>query len=262
MNHQTAITLSQVNKVFKNNVTALKNVNLEVETSDFISLVGPSGCGKSTLLRVIAGLMEKSSGTLQWCDRNLKEKIAYVFQEPALMPWATVRDNVALPLKLSGTPRRTRDIAIARTLELVGLENFAKAYPRQLSGGMKMRVSLARAIITEPSVLLMDEPFGALDDITRTNLNDELLSLWKQQQPTVIFVTHNIYEAVYLSKRVVVMAARPGRILAEIPINEPLPRTGDFRTSSTYLDYCQAVSAALSEAMGESAMQVPSVIGS
>ncbi len=255
MNHKTAIALNHVRKVFNNNVLALTDVNLEIEASDFISLVGPSGCGKSTLLRIIAGLIDKSGGTLEWGDRNLKQEIAYVFQEPALMPWATVKNNVGLPLKLTRKSKKIADHAITKTLELVGLENFANAYPRQLSGGMKMRVSLARAIITEPDILLMDEPFGALDDITRTHLNEELISLWEKQQPTVVFVTHNIYEAVYLSKRVVVMAARPGRVIAEITIDHPLPRTAAFRTSSTYLDYCQQVSAALSQAMDQSSVQ-------
>lgn len=252
MNDRTSIALTHVSKIFDNGVTALKDVNLTIAPSDFVSLVGPSGCGKSTLLRIIAGLTDCSGGNIEWCERTLKDRIAFVFQEPALMPWTTVRDNVRLPLKLAGTSRRVADAAIAKTLELVGLEGFAKAYPRQLSGGMKMRVSIARAIVTEPRVLLMDEPFGALDDITRTNLNDELLSLWNQQRPTVLFVTHNIYEAVYLSKRVVVMAARPGRAIAEITIDEPLPRTEAFRTSNVYLKYCREVAEALSQAMARS----------
>lgn len=248
-NTETAIAIDNLSKRFNNEVVALQDVNLHIEPSDFLTLVGPSGCGKSTLLRIIAGLSDKSTGEIHWRDRTLKEQLAFVFQEPALMPWATVRDNVRLPLKLAGVSKQTADETIAKTLELVKLENFAKAYPRQLSGGMKMRVSIARALVTEPNILLMDEPFGALDDITRTNLNDELLSLWNQQRPTVVFVTHNIYEAVYLSKRVVVMAARPGRAIAEIPIDEPLPRTGVFRTSEAYLEYCREVSAALSQAM-------------
>lgn len=249
MKIETAIAIRNVSKVFNNGVVALKDINLTIEPSDFVSLVGPSGCGKSTLLRIVAGLSDISSGAIQWSDRSLKEQIAFVFQEPALMPWATVRDNVRLPLKLAGISKRNADPAIQKTLELVGLESFAKAYPRQLSGGMKMRVSIARAIVTEPRVLLMDEPFGALDDITRNNLNDELMSLWNQQRPTVLFVTHNIYEAVYLSKRVVVMATSPGRAIAEIAIDEPLPRTEAFRTSERYLQYCRKVGAALSQAM-------------
>ncbi len=257
MNPEPAITISHVSKVFNNGVVALNDVNLKVNREDFVSLVGPSGCGKSTILRIIAGLSESSGGKIEWADRTLKQQIAFVFQEPALMPWNTVKNNIRLPLKLMGMPKRMADASIAKTLELVGLENFANAYPRQLSGGMKMRVSIARAIVTEPRVLLMDEPFGALDDITRTNLNDELLSLWNHQRQTILFVTHNIYEAVYLSKRVVVMGANPGRAIAEIPIDEPLPRTEAFRTSERYLNYCQQVYAALSEAMDPQSHESP-----
>jgi NitT/TauT family transport system ATP-binding protein len=257
MNTKPAIAITQVSKVFNNGVVALKDVNLTVNPSDFVSLVGASGCGKSTLLRIIAGLSDKSGGEILWGDRTLKEQIAFVFQEPALMPWSTVRENVRLPLKLAGVSKKIADTTVDKTLELVGLENFASAYPRQLSGGMKMRVSIARSIITEPQVLLMDEPFGALDDITRTNLNDELLSLWDKQRPTVLFVTHNIYEAVYLSKRVLVMAARPGRVVADIKIDEPLPRSEAFRTSEVYLQYCREVAGALSQTMEESPTQLP-----
>ncbi|WP_254567720.1 ABC transporter ATP-binding protein [Oscillatoria sp. HE19RPO] len=257
INPEPAITISDVSKVFNNGVVALKDVNLKVNREDFVSLVGPSGCGKSTILRIIAGLSESSGGTIEWADRTLKQQIAFVFQDPALMPWNTVKNNIRLPLKLMGISKRMADTSIAKTLELVGLEKFANAYPRQLSGGMKMRVSIARAIVTEPRVLLMDEPFGALDDITRTNLNDELLSLWNHQRQTIIFVTHNIYEAVYLSKRVVVMGANPGRASAEITIDEPLPRTESFRTSERYLNYCQQVYAALSEAMDPQSQESP-----
>lgn len=249
MNSQPLITLSQVNKLFENGIYALKDLNLTINPGEFISLVGPSGCGKSTLLRIIAGLSDRSSGTIQWHDRKDQENLTFVFQEPALLPWATVRDNINLPLKLAGMPKKTADYAINEALQLVGLENFAKSYPRQLSGGMKMRVSIARALVTSPRVLLMDEPFGALDDITRTQLNVELLNLWSQQNWTIIFVTHNIYEAVYLSNRVVVMAPRPGRVVADILIDQPYPRSEAFRTSPVYAQYYQQVADELAKSM-------------
>lgn len=249
MNSQPLITLSQVNKFFENGTHALKKLNLTINPGEFISFVGPSGCGKSTLLRIIAGLTSHSSGTIEWRDRTDQENLAFVFQEPALMPWSTVSGNVRLPLKLAGMPKKAVDSAIKEALQLVGLESFAKSYPRQLSGGMKMRVSIARALVTSPKVLLMDEPFGALDDITRTQLNVELLSLWIQQRLTILFVTHNIYEAVYLSNRVVVMAPRPGRAIADIPIDQPYPRSEAFRTSPVYAQYYQKVAHELSQGM-------------
>jgi len=244
---QPLIALSQLNKFFANGTCALKDLNLTINPGEFVSLVGPSGCGKSTLLRIIAGLTDRSSGSIQWRDRTSPENLAFVFQEPALMPWATVSGNVRLPLKLSGMPKKQADYAIKQALQLVGLENFADSYPRQLSGGMKMRVSIARTLVTVPRVLLMDEPFGALDDLTRTQLNVELLNLWSQQNWTVIFVTHNIYEAVYLSHRVVVMAPRPGRVVAGIPIDQPYPRDRTFRTSAAYTQYYQQVANSLAK---------------
>ncbi|NEP57399.1 MAG: ABC transporter ATP-binding protein [Symploca sp. SIO2G7] len=249
MNSQPLISLSKVNKFFENGTHALKNLNLTIVPGEFISLVGPSGCGKSTLLRIIAGLTTQSSGTIKWRDHTDKKNLAFVFQEPALMPWSTVSGNVRLPLKLAGTPKKEVDYAIKQALQLVQLERFAKSYPRQLSGGMKMRVSIARALVTSPTVLLMDEPFGSLDDITRTQLNIELLSLWSQQRWTIIFITHNIYEAVYLSNRVVVMTPRPGRVVADIAINQPYPRSEAFRTSLDYSRYCQQVASELSQGM-------------
>lgn len=247
--NQPVISLYDVNKVFENGTIALENLNLTVDRSEFISFVGPSGCGKSTLLRIIAGLSNASSGTLDWSDLSDRQNLAFVFQEPALMPWSTVRDNVKLPLKLARIPQKEADKTVDRTLQLVGLENFKRAYPRQLSGGMKMRVSIARALSTNPTMLLLDEPFGALDDITRNKLNDDLLQFWSQQRWTVLFVTHNIYEAVYLSNRVIIMAARPGRAIADIKIDVPSPRTEEFRRSFVYGEYCQQVADALSKAM-------------
>ncbi|MBW4466156.1 MAG: ABC transporter ATP-binding protein [Pegethrix bostrychoides GSE-TBD4-15B] len=243
-----AITLSNVSKIYNNGTTALQDLNLSVEDGQFVSLLGPSGCGKSTVLRIIAGLGQMSSGTLYWGDDRIKQRLAFVFQEAALMPWATVENNVRLPLKLAGVSQAEATKLVAETLRLVELTGFERAYPRQLSGGMKMRVSIARALVTKPELLLMDEPFGALDEMTRSRLNSDLLALWQQKQWTVVFVTHNIYEAVYLSNRVVVMAARPGRVVADLPIDVPYPRTEAFRTTPSFNAYCRQISAALAEA--------------
>ncbi len=235
------ITLSHVNKVYANGTVALQDMNLEIGASQFVSLVGASGCGKSTALRIIAGLGQMSSGQLEW-GQGRTPKLAYVFQESALMPWATVQDNVRLPLTLANVPKRESIAAVEESIALVGLQGFEKRYPRELSGGMKMRVSIARALVTKPDVLLMDEPFAALDEMTRARLNSDLLELWTQLRWTVIFVTHNIYESVYLSQRVVVMAARPGRVVADVAIEVPYPRDEEFRTSLDYNHYCREVS--------------------
>ncbi len=252
---QPAITLSHVSKVYANGTVALQDMNLTIEASQFVSLVGPSGCGKSTVLRIVAGLGQKSAGDIHWgetLDPEVQGQLAYVFQEPALMPWANVMNNVRLPLKLMGIYKRDAKERVRRALQLVHLEGVEQAFPRELSGGMRMRVSIARALVTEPRLLLMDEPFGALDEITRSRLNGDLLDLWSQKRWTVIFVTHNIYEAVYLSNRVVVMAARPGRVVADVTIHAPYPRTEAFRTSPLYNEYCREVAARLSEAMAGS----------
>ncbi|MEM0981998.1 MAG: ABC transporter ATP-binding protein [Cyanobacteria bacterium P01_H01_bin.58] len=239
----TAIALHQVDKIYNNGTVALEGVNLTIRQGEFVSLVGPSGCGKSTILRLIAGLGDISSGSL---ERGLPQQdMAFVFQDAALMPWATVVDNVHLPLKLKGQSLRASRSRIQEALNLVELQEFAKSYPRQLSGGMKMRVSIARALVTHPTLLLMDEPFGALDEMTRSHLNSDVLHLWERYHWTVTFVTHNIYEAVYLSSRVVVMAAHPGRIVADIPITAPYPRTEAFRTSPDFNQYCRQVLSAL-----------------
>jgi len=245
-----AIHLQHVEKVYANGTVALQDLNLQIVQGQFTSLVGPSGCGKSTVLRLIAGLGTASGGKITWGEEGLKN-MAYVFQEAALMPWATVWQNVYLPLKLRGIPVAQAEPKIRECLSLVGLQGVEKRYPRELSGGMKMRVSIARALVTDPQVLLMDEPFGALDEITRSKLNNDVLDLWQQQRWTGIFVTHNIYEAVYLSHRVVVMAAHPGRVVSEVPIHEPYPRTEEFRTSALYNDYCRQISHALYQAMAE-----------
>lgn len=248
MTTPSVVTLRQVNKIYANGTVALQDMNLDIAPSEFISLVGPSGCGKSTALRLIAGLGRMTSGSIEWGGSRAQHRLAYVFQEAALMPWATVIENVRLPLKLAKVPKHEALAAVSEALALVGLQGFERAYPRELSGGMKMRVSIARALVTKPDILLMDEPFGALDEMTRSKLNSDLLQLWSQMQFTVVFVTHNIYEAVYLSNRVIVMAARPGRVVAEVPIDVPYPRDEEFRTSTLFSQSCRQVSHCLSEA--------------
>lgn len=250
-----AITLSNVSKVYANGTVALQDLNLTIEERQFVSLVGPSGCGKSTVLRIVAGLGKMSTGNLYWGDKQTKQRLAFVFQEAALMPWATVEENVSLPLKLARMNRRAAQMAVSEALQMVDLQGFEHCYPRELSGGMKMRVSIARALVTKPELLLMDEPFGALDEMTRSKLNSDLLNLWQQKHWTVVFVTHNIYEAVYLSNRVVVMAARPGRVVADVAIDEPYPRTEEFRTSPLFNEYCRQISQALSQASQSQASQ-------
>ena len=236
-----------VSKVFANGVQALADVSLDVQSGEFLSVVGPSGCGKSTLLRLIAGLIQPSAGTIDWPTGTAD--LGFVFQEPTLMPWATALANVALPLKLHGLARREREARSAKALGDVGLTGFERAWPRQLSGGMKMRVSIARALVTEPRLLLMDEPFAALDEITRHRLNADLLDLWQRTKVTIVFVTHSVFESVFLSQRIAVMAARPGRVLSELSIAAPYPRSAAFRTSVEYAAYCREASARLGEAM-------------
>ena len=244
------VTLRGVKKVFGSGVVALDGLDLDVRTGEFLSLLGPSGCGKSTALRIIAGLSEPTSGTVTWADaaRGGVKEIGFVFQEPTLMPWATVFANVYLPLKLAGVSQPQASPRILETLSRVGLHDFAEAYPRQLSGGMRMRVSLARALVTEPRVLLMDEPFAALDEITRFKLNDDLIALWRELQMTIVFVTHSVFESVYLSQRVVVMSARPGRVFTELAI-DAATRDASFRTSAEYAGHCRVASEALARAM-------------
>jgi NitT/TauT family transport system ATP-binding protein len=254
------VSLRGISKTFSNGTVALKDLNLDIAEGEFISLLGPSGCGKSTALRIIAGLGEPTSGTVEWLGAESfdfagkpEKEIGFVFQEPTLMPWATVFNNVWLPLRLRGTTKSTARDPVMEILQLVGLDAFAGAYPRELSGGMKMRVSIARALVTRPRLLLMDEPFAALDEITRFKLNDDLLGLWEKFGWTVIFVTHSVFESVYLSNRIAVMAARPGRIIADMPIDAPYPRGDDFRMSSAYNDFCRQISDALHGAIMASA---------
>lgn len=248
----TLVELQGVHKTFANGTVALENLNLAVGEHEFVSLLGPSGCGKSTALRLISRLSGLSAGRVVWAEEVAVGDIGFVFQEPTLMPWANVFDNVFLPLRLQRWSRRAVEERVRGSLELVGLQDFANAYPRELSGGMKMRVSIARALVTEPKVLLMDEPFAALDEITRFKLNNDLLELWAGRKFTVVFVTHSVFESVYLSERILVMAARPGRVVDEIRIDAPYPRRDDFRTSEPYNAWCREASSALKRAMGES----------
>jgi NitT/TauT family transport system ATP-binding protein len=247
------LRLNHVDKVFGGDVVALKDMTLQVNQGDFISLLGPSGCGKSTALRIISDLMHPTRGRVQWEGEHGRGDLGVVFQEPTLMPWATVAQNVWLPFRLAGKSYSEVKDDVLEVLRLVGLEKFLNAYPRELSGGMKMRVSIARAIVTNPRLILMDEPFAALDEITRHKLNNDLLTLKDQIGCTVIFVTHSVFESVFLSDRIVVMAARPGRVLTELEVDAPYPRGEDFRTSAEYAAHARRASEALKEAMGEHA---------
>jgi NitT/TauT family transport system ATP-binding protein len=248
-----AVSLRGVAKTYDSGVAALGPLDLDIRNGEFVSLLGPSGCGKSTALRLISGLSAPTSGVVRVAKRaaQAKHSIGFVFQEPTLMPWTSVRENVRLPLMLAHAPGAEADARVGEALAQVGLAEFAESYPRELSGGMKMRVSLARALVTDPDILLMDEPFAALDEITRFRLNNDLLALWRNLRKTVIFVTHSVFESVYLSQRVIVMTPRPGRLAAEFRIDAAEPRTEEFRTSVEYAAHCRAVSIALAQASGE-----------
>jgi len=249
----TLLSLRGVGKVFSNGVTALSGVDMAIREGDFVSLLGPSGCGKSTALRLIAGLSTPTSGAIERPGAADNDTVGFVFQEPTLLPWASVFDNVWLPLRLRGVPRAKAAPAVMEMLARVHLERFAAAVPRELSGGMKMRVSIARALVTKPRVLLMDEPFAALDEITRFKLNDDLLDLWQDQRFTVVFVTHSVFESVFLSTRIVVMAARPGRVFRELAVEAPFPRDETFRTSPAYAALCRRTSEVLAGAINSTA---------
>ena len=248
------VEIDRVGKTYDNRTRALADVALNVRRGEFLTLVGPSGCGKSTLLSLIAGLDRPSTGRLAWWGRPFTEtggtgrRIAFVFQAPTLMPWARVDTNVRLPLTLAGMPRADADQRVDRALARVHLAPFAHHLPRQLSGGMQMRASIARALVTEPDLLLMDEPFGALDEFTRQRLDAELLALWSAQRMTIVFVTHSIQEAVFLSSRVAVMAAHPGRILDTWTIGEPYPRSDAFRVSPAFVQHAERLSASVAAA--------------
>ena len=240
------VALRGVGKTFSNGTEALRGVDLAIGPGEFVSLLGPSGCGKSTALRLIAGLAEPSAGRVEWARR---ERLGFVFQEPTLMPWRTVLGNIRLPLQVAGIGKSEAEARAEAALAQVGLAGFEASYPRQLSGGMKMRVAIARALVTGPKLLLLDEPFAALDEITRLRLNEDLLGLWASSGLTVAFVTHSVYESVFLSTRILVMAPRPGRIVADIALPDAGPRDEAYRTSAPYNEACRTVSAALKAAM-------------
>ena len=242
-----AVEVRSAEMIYPNGTQALLPVDLSIAEGEFVTLLGPSGCGKSTLLKMVAGMLEPTEGRLLLWRKPVAQmaangrRMAFVFQAPTLMPWASVRTNVRLPLDLSGVTRSQADARVSEALELVGLDRFADALPRALSGGMQMRVSIARGLVTQPDLLLMDEPFGALDEITRHKLDAELLDLWRSKKLTVIFVTHSIHEAVFLSSRVVMMAARPGRVVEQLLIDDPYPRSADFLVTQRFSAYAKAL---------------------
>ncbi len=245
------IVLDRVDKRFAGGLLALQQVSLQVRQGEFVALLGPSGCGKSTVLRLAAGLEAPSAGRLHAPaleDSAGAGRTAFVFQEATLMPWASVFDNVWLPLRLRGVSRAEAAPRVRALLAGVGLAEFEQAFPGELSGGMKMRTSIARALVTAPEVLLMDEPFAALDDITRQKLNGDLLRWWHGRAMAALFVTHSVAEAVFLSQRVLVMAARPGRIVFELAVDAPYPRDPAFRLSPAFAEACRALGQALERA--------------
>ena len=262
------IRLQQVDKRFDSGLQALAQVSLAVRPGEFVALLGPSGCGKSTVLRLAAGLESASAGQVHApaLQQRGDSATAFVFQEPTLMPWASVFDNVWLPLRLQGSPRAEASPMVRAVLARVGLAEFEGAFPAQLSGGMKMRASIARALVTRPRVLLMDEPFAALDDITRQALNADLLEWWRTDGAmAALFVTHSVAEAVFLSQRVLVMAARPGRVVAEVAIDAPYPRPADWRHTPAFAQLCLRLGDALATAHAgglASAGAYPAPVGS
>jgi NitT/TauT family transport system ATP-binding protein len=246
------LKLDNVAKHFDNGTVAVAGVTLNISRGSFVSLLGPSGCGKSTVLRLVAGLAKPSIGSVTWPQSaSAKERpcLSYVFQDATLMPWASALKNVMLPLLLARIPGKEAKKEAQCALAEVGLDKFASAYPTQLSGGMRMRVSLARALVTQPQILLLDEPFAALDEITRARLNQDLAELWRARKFTAIFVTHSVFEAAYLSQRVIIMAANPGRIFVDCPVVTESERNEAFRSSATYVELCAGLSAKLKEAM-------------
>ena len=256
-----AVEVLSADKVFANGARGLAPIALSIMPGEFVSLIGPSGCGKSTLLKLIANLIEPSDGRVQWWRGGFGQvgtpgrRLAFVFQDPTLMPWSRVDANVRLPLDLAGVGRREATERTAAALAQVDLTPAARRYPRQLSGGMRMRVSIARALVTEPDLLLMDEPFGALDEFTRNKLDEDLVRLSHERRLTNVFVTHSIHEAVFLSTRIIVMAANPGRVFGEFTVHEPLPRGEAFRSSDRFALLCRDLSGLLTDASIASRLQ-------
>jgi NitT/TauT family transport system ATP-binding protein len=248
----TIITrLRRIERSFANGVKALGPVDVEIVSGEFLSLLGPSGCGKSTALRIIAELLLPTTGELIWPEG--KPRIGFVFQDPTLMPWAIVRDNVRLPLDLEGVPRAEANARAEELLARVGLAGFSAAFPRVLSGGMRMRVSIARALVARPRLLLMDEPFAALDEISRDTLNEDLLRLWREDGLTIVFVTHSVYESTFLSTRILTLTPRPGRIASEIRQAAPQARNSEWRLTSEFAENARQVSLSLRNAMAKAA---------
>jgi NitT/TauT family transport system ATP-binding protein len=241
----TLVTLTGVKKDFDNGTQAIARFDLAVNAGEFVSLVGPSGCGKSTALRIVAGLLAPTAGEVEFSGG--RPELGFVFQEPTLMPWASALMNARLPLDLKGMNASEANDRAKKALDRVGLDGFEKAFPRELSGGMKMRVSIARAIASEPKLLLMDEPFAALDEPMREALNDDLLRLWREDELTVIFVTHSVFESAFLSTRVVVMSPRPGTVRAEIALQPPANRSADYRMTPEFAASARLISAALKQ---------------
>jgi NitT/TauT family transport system ATP-binding protein len=246
--HEFLLRLRNVAKKFPGGTRAVAGIDLDVRCGEFLTLLGPSGCGKSTILRIIAGLAAPTEGEIAWAG-GARPGIGFVFQDPTLMPWGDVFSNVYLPLRLAGLSRQAAAPRVNNMLSRVGLSGFEKAYPRELSGGMRMRASLARALVTDAPLLLLDEPFAALDEITRFALNDDLIALQRELKTTIIFVTHSVFESVYLSQRIAIMSARPGCIADEIGIDAPQLRGAEFRVSAAFAKQARTVSAALRQAM-------------
>jgi len=246
------IEIAGVTKQYGDAHAVLESIDLVVAKQEFISIIGPSGCGKSTILKLIAGLANPTSGTIRVdgvTPLNARETISFVFQDATLLPWRTVKQNIGLGLELEHAPSTRRENEIAGLLDLVGLKHVAKSYPRELSGGMKMRVSIARALATNPRLMLLDEPFAALDEMSRDRLNEEILRLRAEQNWTAVFVTHSVSEAVFLSDRIVVLAPNPGRIYAEFQVELPAPRTSAIRNSPQFDAIVARVSHALRETL-------------
>jgi NitT/TauT family transport system ATP-binding protein len=246
------IEIAGVTKQYGNARAVLESIDLLVAKQEFISIIGPSGCGKSTILKLIAGLAVPTSGTILvdgMIPQNARETISFVFQDATLLPWRTVKENIGLGLELERVRNDRRENEIAALLDLVGLKNVAMAYPRELSGGMKMRVSIARALATNPRLMLLDEPFAALDEMSRDRLNEEILRLRAEQNWTAVFVTHSVSEAVFLSDRIVVLAPNPGRIHAEFQVKLPAPRTSAIRNSQEFDEIVARVSHTLRETL-------------
>lgn len=246
----TEILIKDVSMVYNDNngeaVTALEKVNLDIKQGEFISLLGPSGCGKTTLLRIIADLLQPTAGSVSVRNQTpreirLQKKFGIVFQSPVLYDWRTVRRNICMPMEIMGVPKSERTDRINEMLELVGLQDFGYQYPFELSGGMQQRVGIARALALHPEILLMDEPFSALDEFTREKLNEDLLSIWRKTNKTVVFVTHNIPEAVFLSDRVVVLSPHPGRISAVVNIDLPRPRDNGIRETQAFYEHVSKI---------------------